>query len=59
LRIAGAVSQRLNGSTIDVVVEEGLEGGTRMGIGIMPPGAEPLTDDSQARAPRSTIHPGV
>ena len=45
LRIAGAVSQRLNGSTMDVVVEEGPEG-TRMSIGIMPPGPEPLTDDS-------------
>jgi hypothetical protein len=45
LRIAGAVSQRLNGSTMDVVVDEGPEG-TRMGIGIMPPGPEPLTDDS-------------
>jgi hypothetical protein len=45
LRIAGIVSQRLNGSTMDVVVEEGLEG-TRMGIGIMPPDPEPLTGDS-------------
>jgi hypothetical protein len=45
LRIAGAVSQRLNGSTMDVVVEEGREG-TRMGICIMPPGPELLTDDS-------------
>jgi hypothetical protein len=59
LRIAGVVSQRLNGSTMDVVVEEALEG-TRMGIGIMPmPGPEPLTDDSWARAPRSTSHPGL
>jgi hypothetical protein len=45
LRIAGAVSQLLNGSTMDVVVEEGPEG-TSMGIGIMPPDPEPLTDDS-------------
>jgi hypothetical protein len=45
LRIAGAVSQRLNGSTMDVVVEEGPEG-TSMGLDIMPPGSEPLTDDS-------------
>ena len=45
LRIAGTVSQRLNGSTMDVVVEEGPEG-TLMGVGIMPPGPEPLTDDS-------------
>ena len=45
LRIAGAVSQRLNGSTMDVVVVEGPEG-TRMGIGIMPPDPEPLTDGS-------------
>jgi hypothetical protein len=45
LRIAGAVSQRLNGSTMDVVVEEGPEG-TRRGIGIMPPDPEPLTDGS-------------
>jgi hypothetical protein len=45
LRIAGVVSQRLNGSTMDAVVEEGPEG-TRMGIGIMPPGPEPLTDNS-------------
>jgi iron-sulfur cluster assembly protein len=45
LRIAGAVSQRLNGSTMDVVVEEGPEG-TSMGIGIMPPGPDPFTDDS-------------
>lgn len=43
LRIAGAVSQRLNGSTMDVVVAEGPEG-TRMSIGIMPPAPEPLTD---------------
>ena len=45
LRIAGAVSQRLNGSTMDVEVEEGPEG-TRMGIVIMPPGPEPPIDDS-------------
>jgi hypothetical protein len=45
LRIAGAVSQRLNGSTMDVVVDEGPEG-TRMSIGIMPPGPELLTYDS-------------
>ena len=45
LRIAGAVSQRLNGSTMDVLVEEGPEG-TRMGIGLMPPDTEPLPDDS-------------
>ena len=45
LRIAGAVSQRLDGSTMDVLVEEGPEG-TRTGIGIMPPDPEPLTDDS-------------
>ena len=45
MRIAGAVSQRLNGSTMDVVVEEEPEG-TRMGIGIMPPDPEPLTDGS-------------
>jgi hypothetical protein len=43
LRIAGAVSQRLNGSTMDVVVDEGPESAT---IGIMPPDPEPLTDDS-------------
>jgi hypothetical protein len=30
---------------MDVVVEEGSEG-SRMGIDIMPPGPEPLTDDS-------------
>jgi hypothetical protein len=46
LRIAGAVSQRLNGSTMDVVVKERPEGSRGMGIGIMPPGPEPLTDDS-------------
>jgi hypothetical protein len=46
LRIAGVLSQRLNGSTMDVVVEEGPEGSRSMGIGIMPPGPEPLTDDS-------------
>jgi hypothetical protein len=45
LRIAGAVSQQLNGSTMDVVVEEGPEGSRSMGIGIMPPDPEPLTDD--------------
>ena len=45
LRIAGAVSQRLNDSTMDVVVEEEPEG-TRMGIGIMTPDSEPLTDGS-------------
>jgi hypothetical protein len=45
LRIAGAVSQRLNGSTMDVVVEEEPEG-TRRGIGIMTPDPEPLTDGS-------------
>jgi hypothetical protein len=45
LRIARAVSQRLNGSTMDVVVEEGPEG-TRMGIGIVPPDSELPTDDS-------------
>jgi hypothetical protein len=45
LRISGVVSQRLNGSTMDVVVEKGSEG-SRMGIDIMPPGPEPLTDDS-------------
>jgi hypothetical protein len=46
LRIAGVVSQRLNGSTMDVVVEEGPKGSRGMGIGIMPPGPEPLADDS-------------
>jgi hypothetical protein len=46
LRIAGVVSQRLNGSTLDVVVEEGPEGSRSMGISIVPPGPEPLTDDS-------------
>jgi hypothetical protein len=46
LHIAGVVSQRLNGSTMDVVVEEGPEGSRSMGIGILPPGSEPLTDDS-------------
>ncbi len=46
MRIAGAVSQRLNGSTMDVVVKERPEGSRGMGIGIMPPGSEPLTDDS-------------
>jgi hypothetical protein len=45
LRIAGAVSQRLNGSIMDVVVEERPEG-TRMGIGIVPPDSELPTDDS-------------
>lgn len=45
LRIAGAVSQRLNGSTMDVVVDEGPKG-TRMSIGIMPPDPELLTDYS-------------
>jgi len=44
LRISGVVSQRLHGSTMDVV-EEGHEG-TRMGIGILPPGSEPRTGDS-------------
>ncbi len=44
LRIDGAVSQRLNGSTMDVVVEE--PEGTRMGIGIMTPDPQPLTDGS-------------
>jgi len=46
LRIAGAVSQRLHGSTMDVVVEEGPEGSRSMGIGIAPPGPEQLTEDS-------------
>ena len=46
MRIAGAVSQRLNGSTMDVVVVEEPEGSRGMGIGIMPPGPEPLTDVS-------------
>ena len=46
LRITGAVTQRLNGSTMDVVVEEGPEGTRSMGIGIMPPDPGPLTDDS-------------
>jgi hypothetical protein len=46
LRIAGVVSQRLNGSTMDVVVEEGPEGSRSIGIGIKPPGPEPLADDS-------------
>ena len=45
MRIAGAVSQRLNGSTMDVVVEEEPEG-TRIGIGIMTPDSKPLTDGS-------------
>jgi hypothetical protein len=45
LRIAGAVSQRLNGSTMDVVVEEGPEGSRSMGIGIVPPDSDPLLDD--------------
>jgi hypothetical protein len=31
---------------MDVVVEEGPEGSRSMGIGIMPPGPEPLADDS-------------
>jgi hypothetical protein len=46
LRIAGVVSQRLNGSTMDVVVEEEPDGSRSMGIGIMPSGPETLTDDS-------------
>ena len=46
MRIAGAVSQRLNGSTMDVVVVEEPEGSRGMGISIMPPGSELLTDDS-------------
>ena len=46
LRIAGVVSQRLNGSTMDVVVEGGPEDTRSMGIGIRPPGSEPLTGDS-------------
>jgi hypothetical protein len=46
LRIAGVVSQRLNGSTMDVVVEEVPKSSRSMGIGIVPPGPEPLTDDS-------------
>jgi hypothetical protein len=46
LRIAGAVSQRLHGSTMDVVVGEGPEGSRSMGIGIMPTSPEPRTDDS-------------
>ena len=45
LRIAGAVSQRLNGSTMDVVVEEVPEG-TRMGMGRLAPGSESLADDT-------------
>ena len=45
MRIAGAVSQRLNGSTMDVVVEEGPEGSRSMGIGIVPPDSGPLPDD--------------
>jgi hypothetical protein len=45
LRIAGAASQRLNGSTMDVVVVEEPEG-TRRGIGIMTPDPKPLTDGS-------------
>ena len=39
LRIAGAVSQRLNGSTMDIVVEERSEG-TRLGLAIAPPDTE-------------------
>jgi hypothetical protein len=45
LRIAGVVSQRLNGSTMDVVLDDGPEG-SPMGISIIPPCAEPLTEDS-------------
>ena len=45
LRIAGVVSQRLNGSTMDVVLDDGLEG-SPMGISIIPPYTEPLTEDS-------------
>ena len=45
LRIAGVVSQRLNGSTMDVVLDDGPEG-SPMGISIKPPYAEPLTEDS-------------
>ena len=46
LRIAGAVCQRLNGSTMDVVVEEEHEARAWMGISIMTPDPEPLTDGS-------------
>ncbi len=45
LRIAGVISQRLNGSTMDVVLDDGPEG-SPMGISIIPPYAEPLTEDS-------------
>jgi hypothetical protein len=57
LRIAGAVSQRLNGSTIDVVVEEGPEG-TRMGIIPMPtrvPSRSPTTRRPEHRGAPSTL----
>jgi iron-sulfur cluster assembly protein len=48
LRIGWFVSELLNGSTIDVVVEAQQDGarGPRVGLGIRSPGPEPLTDDS-------------
>ena len=45
MRIVGAVSQRLNGSTMDVVVVVEPEGSRGMGIGIVPPDSDPLPDD--------------
>jgi iron-sulfur cluster assembly protein len=48
LRIAAPVSELLNGSTMDVVVQESENGAERpsVGIGIRPPGHEPLTGGS-------------
>ncbi len=48
LRIAAPVSELLNGSTMDVVVQESENGaqGPSVGIGIRPPGHEPPTDES-------------
>ena len=46
LRIAAPVSELLNGSTMDVVVQEESENGAErpsVGIGIRPPGHEPPT----------------
>jgi iron-sulfur cluster assembly protein len=48
LRIAAPVSELLNGSTMDVVVQESENGAERpsVGIGIRPPGHEPSVGGS-------------
>ena len=48
LRIAAPVSELLNGSTMDVVVQESENGAERpsVGIGIRPPGHEPPVSSS-------------